>query len=173
VTFGKNNLPKHGLAEGGILRAFSDGSPWSGNRRNSLRKFLESTPIQEGARIMDKELSVYFHDILIKRLMEVFPAMRGRLLKMAGMGTVHDPMDEVDRTSIRTEQEFLLHMHCRNERLVREILNGLQRIRTGDFGVCEECGKDIELNRLKAHPSATQCIKCKKAAERKARFKAA
>ena len=36
----------------------------------------------------------------------------------------------------------------------------LQRLRTGDYGVCDDCGRSIPLARLQALPYATLCIKC-------------
>jgi len=32
---------------------------------------------------------------------------------------------------------------------------------TNTFGICEKCGEDISLARLKARPVTTQCIDCK------------
>jgi DnaK suppressor protein len=36
----------------------------------------------------------------------------------------------------------------------------LDRITTGDYGVCVDCGRSIPLARLQALPYATSCIKC-------------
>lgn len=37
----------------------------------------------------------------------------------------------------------------------------MERIEDGTYGVCEECGEDIGVARLKARPVTTLCIKCK------------
>jgi len=37
----------------------------------------------------------------------------------------------------------------------------MDRIENNTFGVCEKCGEDISLARLKARPVTTQCIDCK------------
>lgn len=37
----------------------------------------------------------------------------------------------------------------------------LRKLEDGTYGVCEECGKDIEEERLKVMPFATVCVKCK------------
>jgi DnaK suppressor protein len=31
----------------------------------------------------------------------------------------------------------------------------------GEYGICEECGEDISLPRLKARPVTTLCVSCK------------
>ena len=41
----------------------------------------------------------------------------------------------------------------------------LERIRTGRYGECEECGHGISLERLQALPYAALCVKCQRATE--------
>ena len=36
----------------------------------------------------------------------------------------------------------------------------LRRIDAGDYGVCSECGLEIDKGRLEAHPYAQECIDC-------------
>jgi DnaK suppressor protein len=82
-------------------------------------------------------------------------------------------MDEVDITSRRYEKELSMHMQHRAKRLVEEIQEALIRIKKGSFGICEECGRDIEVERLKAQPMATLCIGCKREMEAIKRLKVA
>lgn len=46
--------------------------------------------------------------------------------------------------------------------LLGKIQKSLLRIKKGSYGKCENCGKMIEANRLKAMPTATLCIACSK-----------
>ncbi len=46
-----------------------------------------------------------------------------------------------------------------------QIKDALQRMQSGEYGVCEHCGQPIPLERLEAMPSANMCINCKKAEE--------
>ncbi|MFT3718335.1 TraR/DksA family transcriptional regulator [Pseudorhodoferax sp.] len=41
-----------------------------------------------------------------------------------------------------------------------------QRLDEGRYGICEDCGEDIDAARLRAQPSALRCIRCQSAAER-------
>jgi DnaK suppressor protein len=41
----------------------------------------------------------------------------------------------------------------------------LERIDSGEYGVCEDCGRNIPLARLQAVPYATVCIKCQRERE--------
>ncbi|MGB0468680.1 MAG: TraR/DksA family transcriptional regulator [Pontibacterium sp.] len=48
---------------------------------------------------------------------------------------------------------------CRADE-VRGCIDALNRISEGDYGVCLDCGEEVELNRLKANPIAARCIRC-------------
>jgi DnaK suppressor protein len=66
----------------------------------------------------------------------------------------------------------MLRMRDRERKLIFKIQEALQRLENGEYGVCEECGEDIAIDRLKARPVTTLCIDCKSSqeiAERKAK----
>ena len=41
-----------------------------------------------------------------------------------------------------------------------KISAALQRLDSGDYGICVECGLPIKQGRLKVHPYADECIDC-------------
>lgn len=43
---------------------------------------------------------------------------------------------------------------------IAKITAALQRMDSGDFGLCVECGEEIALGRLEAYPYANECIDC-------------
>ena len=43
---------------------------------------------------------------------------------------------------------------------LRKISAALQRLDSGDYGICVECGLPIKEGRLKVHPYANECIDC-------------
>ncbi|MDQ1283803.1 MAG: hypothetical protein QG620_151 [Patescibacteria group bacterium] len=47
------------------------------------------------------------------------------------------------------------------EKKLQDVLDALERFENGTYGKCENCDKEIPLERLKANPSARTCIKCK------------
>jgi RNA polymerase-binding transcription factor DksA len=49
---------------------------------------------------------------------------------------------------------------------VESLNRALERIRQGTYGVCAECGGDIEPKRLEAIPWARYCVTCQEARER-------
>ena len=48
--------------------------------------------------------------------------------------------------------------------MLNDINRALKKISSGEYGYCENCGKKqkIDIERLKAFPSATTCIRCEK-----------
>lgn len=77
-----------------------------------------------------------------------------------------DRMDEVDQASAEYERSQILRFRNRDLLYAKKLFHALEKIESGDYGVCEECGDDIRFERLKARPTAELCISCKDEAER-------
>ncbi len=69
--------------------------------------------------------------------------------------------DPTDRASHEANRNFMLRIRDREHKLIKKIKKTIARIEENDFGVCESCGEDISIERLKARPVTTQCIDCK------------
>lgn len=54
------------------------------------------------------------------------------------------------------------------EREAQQVQAALERQRTGQYGICENCGRPIDPERLRARPEATLCIDCQRERERQA-----
>lgn len=75
--------------------------------------------------------------------------------------TVEVYADPADRATAESDRAFTLRLRDRERRLIKKIKEALERIDDGSFGICEECGDDISVPRLKARPVTTLCINCK------------
>jgi YteA family regulatory protein len=62
-----------------------------------------------------------------------------------------------------------LSLHERRLRELEEINQALERIRSGTFGLCSDCGQRIAGERLDALPYASYCINCKENREQRER----
>ena len=107
---------------------------------------------------MNKNEVESFRNLLTQRIME--------LRSEAGQ-TVED-MDEdenfpdpTDRAALESNRNSVLRIRDRERKLIVKMQEALQRLEAGDFGVCEECGEAIGVERLKARPVTTLCIECK------------
>lgn len=69
--------------------------------------------------------------------------------------------DPTDRASLEADRNFMLRIRDREHKLIKKIKKALERIDNKTFGICETCGEDISIERLKARPVTTQCIECK------------
>lgn len=103
----------------------------------------------------------------------LFEAQREELLRQAGLLNPDyvleegSALDEADFATQELERSLRMRLHRRDEGLLNLIDDALSRIRGGTFGLCEDCGDAIELKRLQARPTASLCICCKEAQERR------
>jgi len=44
---------------------------------------------------------------------------------------------------------------------VNKIENALAKMESGKYGICEDCGEEIELELLEVNPESTSCKECK------------
>lgn len=69
--------------------------------------------------------------------------------------------DMGDQASAETDRSFMLRLRGREQRLLKKIDEAVDRIENGTFGICEDCGEEIDIKRLYARPVTTMCIDCK------------
>ena len=91
------------------------------------------------------------------------------------LGTIQEARDGLtdneissDPSDIATKQEMqqvYLRTVERQSKLLRKVDQAMDRIRSGDYGYCEETGEPIGLPRLLARPAATMSIQAKEAQE--------
>lgn len=59
------------------------------------------------------------------------------------------------------EYENILPVEHEMESHLKEINEALEKISSGKgYGICENCGKEIPLERLKVNPEAKNCVDC-------------
>lgn len=80
-----------------------------------------------------------------------------------------DPGDEGDHARTQEEMELnaCLSVICASE--LADIDGALRRLQEGRYGICEECGEEIPIERLKLMPAALLCVDCRSAEERERR----
>ncbi|MFN3740689.1 MAG: TraR/DksA C4-type zinc finger protein [Thermodesulfovibrionales bacterium] len=76
-----------------------------------------------------------------------------------------------DQAGMEIERNFLLRLRGREQKLLKKIDEALERIDNGTFGLCEICGREIDLKRLMARPVTTMCIECKTEQEEEERLR--
>lgn len=69
--------------------------------------------------------------------------------------------DSVDLAALEITQAAIQKLGNREKNLLKKIEYTLDKIESGDYGVCERCGEKISNARLEARPVAQFCIDCK------------
>ncbi|WP_372835993.1 TraR/DksA family transcriptional regulator [Pontibacterium sp.] len=77
-------------------------------------------------------------------------------------GSAHDRTEEAEQAAAVALNLMNLSRHTDE---IRACIEALHRIEEGEYGICLECGDDIELNRLHANPIAVCCVRCQSAGE--------
>jgi DnaK suppressor protein len=112
-----------------------------------------------------KDAMSALRQILIRRRDALRKALAGDLsllkeLRQQTSGDVIDAaldsaQDEISSQLAEVESRELTHIET-----------ALERMRKGDYGVCDGCNQGIPLARLQALPYATMCIQCQREAEK-------
>jgi DnaK suppressor protein len=82
------------------------------------------------------------------------------------LNTTVNSADPLDRTSLELERDFTLRLLDRENKLIVKIKKALGKIDDGVFGICEDCGDEIDIERLRLRPVTELCIGCKTRQER-------
>lgn len=69
--------------------------------------------------------------------------------------------DVGDQASAEADTSFMFQLREREQKLLKKIDAALDMINAGVFGICEDCGQEIDIKRLEARPVTTMCITCK------------
>lgn len=112
---------------------------------------------------MEEAQLLYFKDLLIRQLDE---------LQKEGSRTVIDLLehenyakDLVDIAQMDEARDYTLRIRSRESRLITKIKKSLEDIENGTYGICNLCGEEISIARLKARPVTRHCIECKRKTE--------
>lgn len=109
----------------------------------------------------------------LKEIREILLNMRRKILEgreeaLHQLSSGRDEvLDEGERAFIEEADYLEMRFTTREDRLLRKVEDALKRIEEGKYGICEVCGGEIDVNRLKLRPVATMCIKCKTEQEKK------
>ncbi|MCM2369060.1 TraR/DksA family transcriptional regulator [Aporhodopirellula aestuarii] len=112
-----------------------------------------------------KESLQKLRSTLVRRRDALRKALAGdlSLLRELHQQKTGDPLDAAADTVQDELNSQLVEVESRELSAIEE---AIMKIQAGTYGDCEECGKPIPLNRLRAIPYASDCIDCRRRAER-------
>ena len=95
-------------------------------------------------------------------------ALEGKLWERDGIN-VQRTADPADEAQLSLERELSVRALDRDYRLLAAVRSALQRMRDGDYGVCQSCDGAISAKRLAALPWVLYCIHCQERVDERTR----
>jgi len=129
-----------------------------------LRSVKEGSVANHGGAGMRKRELEFFRKILKQQLEELTPKSDAAIAGL--LNSTVTSADPLDRTSLELERDFTLRMLDRENKLIIKIKKALGKIEDQTFGICEVCGEEIDIERLRLRPVTELCIGCKTHQER-------
>lgn len=112
----------------------------------------------EKSFMKDEDLN-FFKQLLTEQLEELLG--QANTVVKSLIQDVNGSPDLMDQASFESDRGTMLRIKDRESKLIRKIQRSLENLENGRFGICEMCEQEIAIERLKARPVTTQCIKCK------------
>ena len=111
-----------------------------------------------------KEFLQKVHDELVRRRDELRRSFFGELnhFKTSEEPAVGDLADAAVDEDYGAVNSNLAELESRE---LAQIERALELLRQGEYGICEMCGRQIPIERLKILPFATMCVRCQQRAE--------
>jgi RNA polymerase-binding transcription factor len=98
-----------------------------------------------------------------KRLLEKKKGLAEMYIKNKTYGRLTEDegtQDLADKASNAYTKEFLYSLSNTDREILQQVDEALHRIAKVTYGVCAECGDEIEKKRLEAVPWASHCLPC-------------
>lgn len=103
-----------------------------------------------------------FKKKLLERKQELEEQLSDLYQEKTGTDQVQDPGDVAQSISLETLKISLQDAEMAEYNM---IVQALQMIEDGTYGLCLDCGQPIAEKRLKSYPNATRCLLCQEILE--------
>ena len=129
--------------------------------KKARERFTNFTPYETkpGEEYMSEGQLEHFRQILLSWKQELMEEVDRTMHHMQeDAANYADPSDRATQ-----EEEFSLELRTRDRerKLIKKIDSTIERIKTDDYGFCDQCGVEIGIRRLEARPTANLCVDCK------------
>lgn len=166
---------------GNWVRKIEDNNFWrSGNQANSLPVAFpsfppdhsgseENLPLLDAKSVIVSKMSAADLEKFRAMLIELQRRLKGdvEMMSVEALGGVDSdsgdnraPIHPAEAGTHSFEQEFTLNLLSNDGDRLERIEAALERIASGEYGSCEECGGRIPKARLEVIPDTPYCVKC-------------
>ncbi len=103
------------------------------------------------------------HQMLLEEVRDELEASENeKIIELLG----RTPPDSADFSFADALADLNVAMVDRHIHQIRDIEATRQRIEAGRFGICVDCGVEVDFDRLMAYPTAKRCLRCQQQRER-------
>lgn len=106
-----------------------------------------------------------YRQMLLDRRREVLSSLGGKFDTRATLGRIA----EDDQAQISHDEFVSLHLNSLDYAQLRMVDEALDRLNTGDYGICLACNEPIAPKRLRAISWARYCVACQETVGREGR----
>ncbi len=102
--------------------------------------------------------------LLLKKRNEVvagLEAQMGRKLTRETGQKIDSAMDSADQSALDMDQGIDYSLLEMKYEQYKDIADAFRKLQNNTYGLCEECGLEIDIKRLQVNPLARFCISCK------------
>jgi DnaK suppressor protein len=114
---------------------------------------------------MDKRRIKSYRDRLLARRESLFSQLSEAEMSSRERD-LEATQDPADMAANAYTKELLISMSANDRKLLELIDEALERVESGDYGECVNCGEPVSEKRLDAVPWARYCLKCQDLQER-------
>jgi len=114
-------------------------------------RMKRSAPVRDGNRA--------YREMLLEKRGEVLSGLGIKFDTLASMGRVA----EEDQAQFLNDESVSLHLNVLDYAQLRLIEEALDRLDSGDYGICLSCEEPIPPKRLHALSWARYCVRCQEA----------
>jgi len=108
---------------------------------------------------LDKKTLGRLKKVLLKEREQIVGEVRQTYVSSQEVG--QDGIQDIgDEAANIYNKQILLSLNEGERLRLQEVDEALDRIATGTYGICEECGGPISLKRLEVRPVAKYCVPC-------------
>jgi DnaK suppressor protein len=135
-------------------------------KKEALTKAAARTRDRRILCIMDKNATDWFRTQLLEQREQVSAEWVAHR-RLSDPNEDRSPGDFGDLGSHATGRLIEERIASDHEQLLRKIDHALERLDAGTYRVCEGCGEEIPMERLRAKPSASLCVTCQEAKDQR------
>lgn len=125
-------------------------------------KIAETKPVRISSAVLKRH--ELLKKILLKKRNEVVDGLEtqmGRRLTRDMGQKIDSAMDSADQSALDVDQGIDYSLLEMKYEQYKDIADAFRKLQNKTFGLCEECGEEIDIKRLEVNPLARYCISCK------------